>query len=232
MVAEPGVSGAKKNKKRKRNESGVREVAEEEEVEEATTGEISGKRKSKKKKKKSVVEHRSSPGEREGSFGAGTARSSPPEERLEDPEGVHHGDDDAVDRPERSLERLPPRVPESPKEIVVRSPHETLPRKVSFEFARELPLAFCEEECANLVRQIKGGPKDLSPVKDLVLKEDYTLMRVHSQGDWNAFVLKYDKELKRDFVKIREKTEEGEHARREHHDSLQAMIRERDDTVT
>lgn len=47
------------------------------------------------------------------------------------------------------------------------------PDKVSFLYDREVPLAHDEQECGRLVRQFRGDRCELSPVEDLVFKDEY-----------------------------------------------------------
>ncbi|KAG2282960.1 hypothetical protein Bca52824_054180 [Brassica carinata] len=49
--------------------------------------------------------------------------------------------------------------------------------RVEFKYVGETPLSFAPTDCAELVRQIKGGRKDLPAVKDLIFKD------ASSQGD-------------------------------------------------
>ncbi|WZZ72993.1 hypothetical protein YC2023_084363 [Brassica napus] len=45
--------------------------------------------------------------------------------------------------------------------------------RVEFKYVGETPLSFAPTDCAELVRQIKGGRKDLPAVKDLIFKDAY-----------------------------------------------------------
>ena len=47
------------------------------------------------------------------------------------------------------------------------------PDHVEFKYDGDTPLAYAPKECAELVRQIRGGAKDMPPVKDLVFKDAY-----------------------------------------------------------
>ncbi|KAG2291366.1 hypothetical protein Bca52824_038035 [Brassica carinata] len=45
--------------------------------------------------------------------------------------------------------------------------------RVEFKYIGETPLSFAPIDCAELVRQIKGGRKDLPAVKDLIFQDAY-----------------------------------------------------------
>ncbi|XP_022558249.1 meiosis-specific protein ASY2-like [Brassica napus] len=47
------------------------------------------------------------------------------------------------------------------------------PDHVEFKYDGETPLAYTPEDCAELVRQIRGGAKDMRSVKDLIFKDAY-----------------------------------------------------------
>ena len=47
------------------------------------------------------------------------------------------------------------------------------PDHVVFKYDGDTPLAYAPMECAELVRQIRGGAKDMPPVKDLIFKDAY-----------------------------------------------------------
>lgn len=47
------------------------------------------------------------------------------------------------------------------------------PDKVKFDYDEDAPLAYNDEWCAELVRQIRGGMSDMPPVKKLLFKEAY-----------------------------------------------------------
>lgn len=47
------------------------------------------------------------------------------------------------------------------------------PDHVEFKYNGNKPLAYVPEECAELIRQIWGGAKDMPSVKDMIFKEDY-----------------------------------------------------------
>ena len=44
---------------------------------------------------------------------------------------------------------------------------------MEFKYDGDTPLAYAPEECAELVRQIRGGANDMPPVKDLIFKDAY-----------------------------------------------------------
>jgi len=45
--------------------------------------------------------------------------------------------------------------------------------RVEFKYDGDIPLAYAPSECAELIRQIRGGAKDMPPVKDLLFKDAY-----------------------------------------------------------
>ena len=47
------------------------------------------------------------------------------------------------------------------------------PDRVSFEYDRPTPLIYAAHKCAELVSQIKCGPKPFLPVADLIFKDEY-----------------------------------------------------------
>lgn len=44
---------------------------------------------------------------------------------------------------------------------------------VEFKYVGNTPLSYAPSECAELVRQIRGGRKDMPAVKDLIFKDAY-----------------------------------------------------------
>ncbi|XP_033129438.1 meiosis-specific protein ASY2 [Brassica rapa] len=89
-------------------------------------------------------------------------------------------------------------------------PKETPADGFRFEFNRELPLACYPEDCARLLRLVKGGPDQLPSVGDLIFKDEYehaSCSSVKSHGDWNVLVGKYDTALRRAREQIRESEE-------------------------
>ena len=47
------------------------------------------------------------------------------------------------------------------------------PDHVEFKYDGDAPFAYAPEECAELVRQFRGGAKDMPPVIDLIFKDAY-----------------------------------------------------------
>ncbi|RIA04214.1 hypothetical protein BRARA_K01578, partial [Brassica rapa] len=89
-------------------------------------------------------------------------------------------------------------------------PKETPEDGFKFEFSRELPLACYPEDCARLLRLVKGGPDLLPSVGDLIFKDEYehaSCSSVKSHGDWNVLIGKYDSALRRAREQIRESEE-------------------------
>lgn len=57
--------------------------------------------------------------------------------------------------------------------VVRKTPRVELPDRVLFEYDGPTPLIYASNRCAELVSQIKCGPKPLPPVTDLIFKEEY-----------------------------------------------------------
>ncbi|KAG5414062.1 hypothetical protein IGI04_001629 [Brassica rapa subsp. trilocularis] len=109
-------------------------------------------------------------------------------------------------------------------------PKETPEDGIKFEFNRELPLACYPEDCARLLRLVKGGPDQLPSVGDLIFKDEYehaSCSSVKSHGDWNVLVEKYDSALRR----AREQIRESEEAKKKTEEALQVSSREKADVV-
>ena len=47
------------------------------------------------------------------------------------------------------------------------------PDHVEFKYDRDTPLSYASVECAELVRQMRGGRRDMSAVNDLIFKDAY-----------------------------------------------------------
>ena len=47
------------------------------------------------------------------------------------------------------------------------------PDHVEFKYDGDTPIAYAPMECAELVWQIRGGVKDMPPIKDLIFKDTY-----------------------------------------------------------
>ncbi|KAF3498510.1 hypothetical protein DY000_02054083 [Brassica cretica] len=97
-------------------------------------------------------------------------------------------------------------ITEGSETRVSRRPIETPEDGFKFEFNRGLPLACYPEDCARLLRSVKGGPDQLPPVGDLLFKDEYehaACSSVKSQGDWNVLVEKYDTALRRTREQVR-----------------------------
>ncbi|KAG2247701.1 hypothetical protein Bca52824_087329 [Brassica carinata] len=72
---------------------------------------------------------------------------------------------------------------------------------------RATPLSFAPTDCAELVRQIKGGHKDLPAVKDLIFKDAYVdaaRTKILSDGSMNYVVELYDSALKEATSKLKQ----------------------------
>ncbi|KAF8107324.1 hypothetical protein N665_0123s0015 [Sinapis alba] len=70
---------------------------------------------------------------------------------------------------------------------------------VSFEYDGPTPLIYVPQKFTELVSQIRGGPKSLPPVADLVFKDEYVdaaRTKFLSDGSMNFVVEKYDAYLK------------------------------------
>ncbi|XP_033143340.1 meiosis-specific protein ASY2-like [Brassica rapa] len=109
-------------------------------------------------------------------------------------------------------------------------PKETPADGFRFEFNPELPLACYPEDCARLLRLVKGGPDQLPSVGDLIFKDEYehaSCSSVKSHGDWNVLVEKYDSSLRR----AREQIREGEEAKKRTEEALRVSTREKADAI-
>ncbi|XP_048630310.1 meiosis-specific protein ASY2-like, partial [Brassica napus] len=109
-------------------------------------------------------------------------------------------------------------------------PKETPEDGFKFEFNRELPLACYPEDCARLLRLVKGGPDQLPSVGDLIFKDEYehaSCSSVKSHGDWNVLVGKYDTALRR----AREQIRESEEAKKKAEEALRVSSREKTEAI-
>ncbi|KAF3517567.1 hypothetical protein DY000_02058478 [Brassica cretica] len=71
--------------------------------------------------------------------------------------------------------------------------------RVEFKYDGDTPLAYAPSECAVLIRQIRGGAKDMPPVKDSLFKDAYVdaaRTKVLSDGSMNYVVELHDTALK------------------------------------
>ncbi|KAF3529738.1 hypothetical protein DY000_02041225 [Brassica cretica] len=76
--------------------------------------------------------------------------------------------------------------------------------RVEFKYNGDNPLAYAPLECAELIRQIRGGAKDMPPVKDLLFKDAYVdAARTKSDGSMNYVVELYDTTLKETISKLK-----------------------------
>ncbi|KAG2251583.1 hypothetical protein Bca52824_081719 [Brassica carinata] len=74
------------------------------------------------------------------------------------------------------------------------------PDHVSFEYDGPTPLIYAPYKCAELVSQIKCGPKPLPSVSDLIFKDEYVdaaRTKLLGDGSMNFVVEKYDTALKK-----------------------------------
>lgn len=136
-------------------------------------------------------------------------------------------------------------------------PKETPEDGFKFEFSRELPLACYPEDCARLLRLVKGGPDLLPSVGDLIFKDEYehascSSVKVRgclfpsflslklfwlslsfffffnqSHGDWNVLIGKYDSALRR----AREQIRESEEAKKKVEEALRVSSQEKTEAV-
>ncbi|WZY89472.1 hypothetical protein YC2023_046207 [Brassica napus] len=109
-------------------------------------------------------------------------------------------------------------------------PKETPADGFRFEFTRELPLSCYPEDCARLLRLVKGGPDQLPSVRDLIFKDEYehaACSSVKSHGDWNVLIEKYDSSLRR----AKEQIRESEEARKRTEEALRVSTREKADAI-
>ncbi|KAF2567481.1 hypothetical protein F2Q68_00025453 [Brassica cretica] len=77
--------------------------------------------------------------------------------------------------------------------------------RVEFKYDGDTPLAYAPSECAELIRQIRGGAKDMPPVKDLLFKDAYVdAARTKSDGSMNYVVELCDTSLKETISKLKQ----------------------------
>ncbi|KAL0863764.1 hypothetical protein Bca101_042882 [Brassica carinata] len=77
--------------------------------------------------------------------------------------------------------------------------------RVEFSYNEGTPLVCNPGRCAELSRQIRGGPRELLPVDDLVFKDDYieaSLASRGADGSVNVLVEKYDTALKQTMTEL------------------------------
>ncbi|XP_013594593.1 PREDICTED: uncharacterized protein At3g60930, chloroplastic-like [Brassica oleracea var. oleracea] len=73
------------------------------------------------------------------------------------------------------------------------------PDRVSFEYDGPTPLVYAPHKCAELVSQIKCGPKPFPPVADMIFKDEYVdaaRTKLLCDGVSNFVIEKYDSALK------------------------------------
>ncbi|XP_033148777.1 uncharacterized protein LOC103868339 isoform X1 [Brassica rapa] len=131
---------------------------------------------------------------------------------------------------DRLRNESPAHVTEGSETRVSGRPKETPADGFKFEFNRELPLACYPEDCARLLRLVKGGPDQLPSVGDLIFKDEYehaSCSSVKSHGDWNVLVEKYDSSLRR----AREQIRESEEAKKRMEEALRVSTREKADAI-
>ncbi|KAG5376041.1 hypothetical protein IGI04_040637 [Brassica rapa subsp. trilocularis] len=131
---------------------------------------------------------------------------------------------------DRLRNESPAHVTEGSETRVSGRPKETPADGFRFEFNRELPLACYPEDCARLLRLVKGGPDQLPSVGDLIFKDEYehaSCSSVKSHGDWNVLVEKYDSSLRR----AREQIRESEEAKKRMEEALRVSTREKADAI-
>ncbi|KAF3515220.1 hypothetical protein F2Q69_00009071 [Brassica cretica] len=78
--------------------------------------------------------------------------------------------------------------------------------RVEFKYVGETPLSFGPTKRVELIRQIKGGRKDLPAVKDLIFKDAYVdaaRTKILSDGSMNYVVELYDSALKEAMSKLK-----------------------------
>ncbi|KAF8093376.1 hypothetical protein N665_0383s0008 [Sinapis alba] len=83
--------------------------------------------------------------------------------------------------------------------VLKKVPRVVFPDRVSFEYDGPSPLIYVPYKCAELVSQIRGGPRSLPPVADLFFKDEYvdaTRTKLLSDGSMNFVIEKYDAALK------------------------------------
>lgn len=56
---------------------------------------------------------------------------------------------------------------------VSEKPRIDIPDRVNFSYKGNTPLVYDRRQCTELTRQIRGGPRDVPPVNDLIFKDAY-----------------------------------------------------------
>ncbi|KAF2591784.1 hypothetical protein F2Q70_00039353 [Brassica cretica] len=108
-----------------------------------------------------------------------------------------------------SVEKSPPAAPSATRRSGSSSKRGLVkfPDHVEFKYDGDTPLAYSPMECAELVRQIWGGAKDMLQVKDHIFKDPYVdaaRTEVLSDGSMNFVVEMYDTALKETIFKLKQ----------------------------
>ncbi|KAG5378156.1 hypothetical protein IGI04_025998 [Brassica rapa subsp. trilocularis] len=215
-TAEPSVTGGKKKRSAPGSYASAASQARTE-----SDGPPKKKKKNERKKKRSV-EEQSEPAE-------GTENREVVIKKGSSPDAAARGVVDSDNSPSVSLKRkktgrshesstpvtsasaakIPPSAPQTLVEGGSASEDRRVKfhDRVEFKYVGETPLSFVPTDCAELVRQIKGGRKDLPAVKDLIFKDAYVdaaRTKILSDGSMNYIVELYDSALKEVTSKLKQ----------------------------
>ncbi|XP_048613382.1 meiosis-specific protein ASY2-like [Brassica napus] len=180
-----------KKKGKKRAASGISVSSVEGTSAEAQSNEPS-KKKTKEKKRKKFVEEQTEPDEvAEGREivvhdGSGRGAAARAEGGSNDSPGA------PLERKKRKKQSVDHDVPVSTERDDYHASEER-----EFKYDGDIPLSYASAECAELIRQMRGGPRDMPPVSDLFFKDAYVNAdRTKSDGSMNFAIEKYDTALK------------------------------------
>ncbi|KAG2306969.1 hypothetical protein Bca52824_026717 [Brassica carinata] len=201
---------AKKKKKTKRSREDL-EGSDDPTLDSAAEGlenEVLKERPKKKTtKKKTAKKARQSPGP--GSDPAGTHQSPRKDDEVEvqRPPGRLPPEDAQMRTGSPgcpSKESIPPRISLSEGSLGNR-PRIDFADRVEFLYNENTPLVCNPDQCAELSRQIRGGPREMPFVGDLVFKDGYieaSLANRRADGSINVLVEKYDIALKQTMTEL------------------------------
>ncbi|CAN6812167.1 unnamed protein product, partial [Brassica oleracea] len=128
--------------------------------------------------------------------------------------------------------KRPSQTPERSEPVPTKRPLVAFPDKVKFDYDEDAPLAYNDEWCAELFRQIRGGMSDMPPVKKLLFKEAYIdTARASNQGNMNFVIERYDTALRKVLAEIREKNAVMQRMSQREREFFSRVVNERDTVV-
>ncbi|KAG2307698.1 hypothetical protein Bca52824_027446 [Brassica carinata] len=207
----PAAEPAKKRSQKKGGKKNVPSKGKKDPKDGSHSGEGSLEGSQVEKKKKKTKRSREGHGDGEGrdglaedSTGTTGVRGSPAE--------LHLGDVLAGTKSPYGPRNLPIRNPGSEPHCASLSegslgkrPRIDFSDRVEFSYNEGTPLVCNPGQRAELSRQIRGGPRELPPVDDLVFKDDYieaSLAQRTADGSVNVLVEKYDTALKQTMTEL------------------------------